>query len=62
MQEAIDKTAVAEAFYREVLQLLNESKIPFMLGGGFALRHYTGIYRDIKTLTCSARAAITPAS
>jgi hypothetical protein len=51
MQEAIDKTAVAEAFYREVLQLLNESKIPFMLGGGFALRHYTGIYRDIKTWT-----------
>ena len=50
MQEAIDKTAVAEAFYREVLQLLNESKIPFMLGGGFALRHYTGIYRDIKDL------------
>jgi predicted nucleotidyltransferase len=53
MQEAMDKadkTAVAEAFYREVLQLLNESKIPFMLGGGFALRHYTGIYRDIKDL------------
>ena len=50
MQEAIDKTAVAEAFYREVLQLLNESKIPFMLGGGFALRHYTGIHRDIKDL------------
>jgi predicted nucleotidyltransferase len=50
MQEAIDKTAVAEAFYREVLQLLNESKIPFMLGGGFALRHYTGIQRDIKDL------------
>ncbi len=50
MQEATDKTAVAEAFYREVLQLLNESKIPFMLGGGFALRHYTGIYRDIKDL------------
>lgn len=50
MQEAQDKTAIAEAFYREVLQLLNESKIPFMLGGGFALRHYTGIYRDIKDL------------
>ncbi len=50
MQQAEEKEAAAELFYREVLQLLNESKIPYMLGGGFALRHYTGIVRDIKDL------------
>jgi hypothetical protein len=40
----------AHAFYREALELLNESEVPFMLGGGFAMFHYTGIYRDTKDL------------
>jgi hypothetical protein len=40
----------AHAFYREALLMLNESGSRFMLGGGFAFFHYTGIYRDTKDL------------
>jgi hypothetical protein len=38
------------AFYREAIELLHQANIPFMLGGGFAFFHYTGIYRDVKDL------------
>jgi hypothetical protein len=37
-------------FYRSVIDRLNGAKISFMLGGAFALRHYTGIVRDTKDL------------
>jgi hypothetical protein len=37
-------------FYRTVVEKLNEAQVPFMLGGAFALRHYTGIVRDTKDL------------
>lgn len=40
----------AHAFYQEALRLLNESGAAFMLGGAFALFHYTGIHRDTKDL------------
>jgi hypothetical protein len=40
----------AHAFYREALELLEESGASFMLGGAFAMFHYTGIYRDTKDL------------
>ena len=40
----------AHAFYRQALDILNESGIPYMLGGAFAFFHYTGIYRDTKDL------------
>jgi len=40
----------AHAFYEEALRLLIESGAPFMLGGAFAMFHYTGIYRDTKDL------------
>ncbi|HZH00853.1 MAG TPA: nucleotidyltransferase [Flavisolibacter sp.] len=40
----------AHAFYREALDLLFESGSNFMLGGAFAMFHYTGIYRDTKDL------------
>lgn len=40
----------ALAFYREALQLLQESGARFMLGGAFAIFHYTGIYRNTKDL------------
>ena len=40
----------AHAFYREALSLLQESGSRFMLGGAFAMFHYTGIYRDTKDL------------
>ncbi len=40
----------AQAFYKEALTLLNESGAHYMLGGGFAMAHYTGIYRYTKDL------------
>jgi hypothetical protein len=40
----------ARSFYQEALVLLNESGIDYMLGGGFATFHYTGIHRDTKDL------------
>jgi hypothetical protein len=40
----------AHAFYSKALTLLNESDTKYMLGGAFALFHYTGIYRDTKDL------------
>lgn len=40
----------AEAFYQKAIDLLNESGAQFMLGGGFAMSQYTGIYRDTKDL------------
>jgi len=36
------------AFYREALQVLEASGHPFLVGGAFALRHYTGIDRDTR--------------
>jgi len=40
----------AQAFYKEAITLLQETGVPFMLGGGFAIFHHTGIYRDTKDL------------
>src|SRR3954447_16540295 len=46
----------AEAFYSEVLQLMAESKIPFLLSGTFALASYTGIDRPTKDVDVFATA------
>jgi hypothetical protein len=40
----------SQAFYKEALELLNNSGASYMLGGAFALFHYTDIYRDTKDL------------
>jgi hypothetical protein len=40
----------ANTFYREALDLLNNSGANYMLGGAFAFFHYTGIFRDTKDL------------
>jgi len=40
----------SHVFYKEALLHLQESGVPFMLGGAFAMFHYTGIYRDTKDL------------
>jgi hypothetical protein len=37
-------------FYEHALTLLTEAKVPFLVGGAYALRHYTGIVRDTKDL------------
>ncbi len=38
----------AREFYRRTMQALNEASLPFLVGGGYALGHYTGIERDTK--------------
>jgi hypothetical protein len=50
MNTTADDKQQARAFYNESIALLNKSGVPFMLGGGFAFFHYTGIYRDTKDL------------
>ncbi len=37
-------------FYGKAVATLKREKVPFMIGGAFALRHYTGITRDTKDL------------
>lgn len=49
------KRTESEAFYKEALQLLNQSGIDYLLGGGFAMSHYTGIFRDTKDLDIFCR-------
>jgi hypothetical protein len=39
-----------EQLFREVLTLLNESGVPYVISGAFALREHTGICRDTKDL------------
>jgi hypothetical protein len=36
------------AFYVHVVRTLQEADAPFLVGGAYALRHYTGIERDTK--------------
>src|SRR5437868_7402031 len=39
-----------EALYREVLELMNRHKVPYVVSGAFALQYHTGICRDTKDL------------
>lgn len=39
-----------DEFYFEVLLHLTKTRFPFLVGGGFALKNYTGVYRDTKDL------------
>ncbi|HEV7347604.1 nucleotidyltransferase [Telluribacter sp.] len=51
----------AHAFYREALTMLNECSTRYMLGGAFAMFHYTGIYRDTKDLDIFCKPSEYPA-
>src|SRR5437868_4440654 len=46
----------AEAFYSEVLQLMSQSQIPFLVSGTYALASYTGIDRPTKDVDVFAKA------
>ena len=50
MKKAKEKKGEASDFYKEAIQLLNSSETDFMIGGGFAMCFYTGMYRDTKDL------------
>lgn len=47
-------------FYREALYMLTQSGARFMLGGAFAMFHYTGIFRNTKDLDIFCRATEYP--
>jgi hypothetical protein len=51
----------SRAFYKEALALLQETGTHFMLGGAFAMFHYTGIYRDTKDLDVFCKSSEYPA-
>lgn len=55
-----DQEREAHSFYKEALELLNDSGARYMLGGAFALFHYTGIYRDTKDLDVFCKASEYP--
>jgi len=55
MQLTEEQRASANEFYKEVLELLTESGVEFLLGGGFAMSYYTGIVRDTKDLDIFCR-------
>ena len=37
-------------FYRNVLTVLNRAGLPYLVGGAYAFKHYTGIARQTKDL------------
>src|SRR5437588_12882616 len=39
-----------ESLFREVIQLLEHKRVPFVISGAFALHEHTGIWRDTKDL------------
>jgi hypothetical protein len=47
-------------FYRDVLACLDREGVPFLVGGAYALGHYTGIVRHTKDLDLFTRPADAP--
>src|SRR5690606_13117313 len=41
---------VARQFYEDVLRTLIKAKVPFLVGGALALKHFAGIVRGTKDL------------
>lgn len=44
--------AEQESLFREVIQLMESKRVPFVISGAFALHEHTGIWRDTKDLDC----------
>ena len=43
-------------FYKEALELLNKNNVPYLIGGAFAIRSYTGISRNTKDIDLFCKA------
>ncbi len=56
MIETAEQKRESNAFFKEAIQALNESDAEYLLGGAFAMFHYTGIFRDTKDLDIFCRA------
>jgi hypothetical protein len=50
-------TPETAAFYRRAIHLLNGAGLPFLVGGAYALQHYTGIVRHTKDFDVFVRPA-----
>ena len=50
----------AAAFYIDALRQLNETGIPFLLGGAFAFSQYSKVPRDTKDIDVFVRPADCP--
>jgi hypothetical protein len=48
---------VSREFYRKVMRLLNDARVPYLVGGAYALGRYTGIQRDTKDFDIFIRRA-----
>jgi len=44
--DALDAQGLA--FYRNALRILDDSKVPYLVGGAYASHRYTGIYRNTR--------------
>lgn len=53
-------TKPSHAFYREALEILKANNFAFLIGGAFALRQHTGLYRDTKDLDVFCKAGEYP--
>lgn len=49
-----------ETFFRDVLTILEEKRVPFAVAGAFALQHHSGICRETKDLDIFLPAKETP--
>lgn len=58
--KAADVRSAAEAFYTTTLKDLKAAKVPFMVGGAYALRTYADIHRDTKDLDVFCKAGDYP--
>ena len=54
--EDFETPGSTEGFYAEVVRLMAESEIPFLLSGTYALSCYTGIVRPTKDVDVFAKA------
>lgn len=60
MAQDEEEKLAAEKYYRQALNLLNESNLNYLVGGGLAFREYTGIVRDLKDLDLFCKAGEYP--
>src|SRR5919107_376724 len=54
--QELESPAAAESFYSEVIRLMAQSEIPFLLSGTYALACYTGLSRPTKDVDVFAKA------
>lgn len=50
LQDPDDLSPAAVEFYRQAMLILSEAQLPFLVGGGYALKAHTGISRCTKDL------------